>query len=414
MVLLAGGKLLYAHLDTAFTSHTGYCCAGMSHLHPHRRWQTKAHGAQPAGINPTPWLIKFVILRGPHLVLTHVGSHKRFAMGDFIQLLHHKLWLDHLDGAFVCQRFTRTPFFNPAIVLVAMFCGACSSTKETKSGYKYNLVREGDGVVPASGQILVLTMVFKDSKDSVWSDSRKGDFPTMVQRQDTVPQGDVVLEVFQTLTKGDSVTFQVAGKELFEKTFKSLPPPGVDPVGLFTFQIGVTDVISEEDAQKLQSDMMAKMNEKETIKQQAQLAIDTALIVSHLKEKSISAQQTASGIRYVVVKQGKGNMPTQGQTVKINYTGFLLDGRCFDSSIESVAKANNVFSEQRRPYEPLEVVLGYRQVIAGWEEVISLMNKGAKMTVYIPSGLAYGLQGRGELIRENAVLKFDMELLEIK
>ena len=301
-----------------------------------------------------------------------------------------------------------------AVVLVAMFCGACSSTKETKSGYKYNLVREGDGVVPASGQILVLTMVFKDSKDSVWSDSRKGDFPTMVQRQDTVPQGDVVLEVFQTLTKGDSVTFQVAGKELFEKTFKSLPPPGVDPVGLFTFQIGVTDVISEEDAQKLQSDMMAKMNEKETIKQQAQLAIDTALIVSHLKEKSISAQQTASGIRYVVVKQGKGNMPTQGQTVKINYAGFLLDGRCFDSSIESVAKANNVFSEQRRPYEPLEIVLGYRQVIVGWEEVISLMNTGAKMTVYIPSGLAYGLQGRGELIRENAVLKFDMELLEIK
>jgi FKBP-type peptidyl-prolyl cis-trans isomerase FkpA len=301
-----------------------------------------------------------------------------------------------------------------AVVLVAMFCGACSSTKETKSGYKYNLVRVGDGVVPASGQILVLTMVFKDSKDSVWSDSRKGDFPTMVQRQDTVPQGDVVLEVFQTLTKGDSVTFQVAGKELFEKTFKSLPPPGVDPAGLFTFQIGVTDVISEEDAQKLQSDMMAKMNEKEAIKQQEQLAIDTALIVSHLKEKSISAQQTASGIRYVVVKQGKGNMPTQGQTVKVNYTGFLLDGRCFDSSIESVAKANNVFSEQRRPYEPLEIVLGYRQVIVGWEEVISLMNTGAKMTVYIPSGLAYGLQGRGELIRENAVLKFDMELLEIK
>ena len=144
------------------------------------------------------------------------------------------------------------------------------------------------------------------------------------------------------------------------------------------------------------------------------MAIDTALIVSHLKEKSISTQQTASGIRYVVVKQGKGDMPTQGQTVKINYAGFLLDGRCFDSSIESVAKANNVFSEQRRPYEPLEIVLGYRQVIVGWEEVISLMNTGAKMTVYIPSGLAYGLQGRGELIRENAVLKFDMELLEIK
>ncbi len=301
-----------------------------------------------------------------------------------------------------------------AVMLVAMTLFACSTTKETKSGYKYNVVRAGDGKAPETGQILILNMLFKDAKDSVWSDSQKGDFPTMVQAQDSIPPGDIVLEVFQTLTKGDSVTFQVAAQDLFQKTFRSPIPPGVEPEGLFTFEIGVTDIISEDDARKLQNDLMAKMNEKEAEKQKEQLAIDTVLIDNYLKEKSIVAQRTPSGIRYVIEKQGQGATAQQGQTVRINYSGFLLDGRCFDSSIESIARDNNVFNELRKPYEPIEVVLGYRQVIAGWEEAIGLMNKGAKFTVYIPSGLAYGPQKRSDLIAENTILKFDMELVEIK
>lgn len=301
-----------------------------------------------------------------------------------------------------------------AVSFVAMLMMACSATKETKSGYKFNVVREGDGKLPATGQILVMNMVFKDSKDSVWNDSRKGDFPTMVQKQDSVPKGDMVLEIFQMLTKGDSVTFQVAANELFQKTFQSPLPPGIDSTGLFTFQIGVIDVISEEDARKMQNDIMAKLNEKEAQKQQVQLAIDTVLIDNYLKEKSIVAQKTVSGLRYVIEKQGTGDNAQSGQTVRVNYSGFLLDGRCFDSSIESVARANNAFHEERKPYEPIEIVLGYRQVIVGWEEAIALMNKGTKMTVYIPSSLAYGPQKRSDLITENSVLRFEMELVDIK
>jgi FKBP-type peptidyl-prolyl cis-trans isomerase FkpA len=301
-----------------------------------------------------------------------------------------------------------------AVSVVAMLMMACSATKETKSGYKFNIVREGDGKLPATGQILVLNLMFKDAKDSVWSDSRKADFPTMVQKQDSVPQGDIVLEVFQMLTKGDSVTFEVAAKDLFEKTFKSPPPPGVDTAGVFTFQIGVVDVISEEDAKKMQAEFMAKLNEKEAQKQVEQLAVDTVLIDNYLKANSIVAQKTASGLRYVIEKQGQGANAVSGQTVRVNYSGFLLDGRCFDSSVESVARANNVFNEQRMPYEPIELVLGYRQVIQGWEEGITLMNKGSKITLFVPSGLAYGPQQRSELITANAVLKFEMELVDIK
>jgi FKBP-type peptidyl-prolyl cis-trans isomerase len=91
----------------------------------------------------------------------------------------------------------------------------------------------------------------------------------------------------------------------------------------------------------------------------------------------------------------------------------LLNGKYFDTSIESEAKKNNLYT-QGRPYSPLELTVGAQQVIPGWEEAIQLMNKGAKMTVYIPSTLAYGNQRRGDVIAENSVLVFDMELIEVK
>lgn len=299
-------------------------------------------------------------------------------------------------------------------VLVAMLSVACSDTKETPSGYKYTLLRKGDGVVVKPGQILIMDFLFMDGKDSVWNDSRKAAFPTMVMAQDSVPAGDGVLEIFQLLSKGDSVTFKIPAKMLFEKTFRSPPPPGVDSTSSFTFHIGVTDIVSEEKAREIQNAIVAKQNEKAMLAETEQLVKDTTLIENHLKEKSLVAQKTPTGIRYIITKPGKGENPKTGQSVKVNYTGYLLDGTCFDSSVESIARANNVFNEARKPYEPLEVVLGYQQVIPGWEEALGLMNKGAKMTVYIPSTLAYGPQGRGEVIVGNSILKFDMEMIEIK
>lgn len=301
-----------------------------------------------------------------------------------------------------------------AVGLVAMLAMACSNSKETPSGYKFTVVRKGDGVATKTGDILVMNMLFKDSKDSVWSDSKEMGYPTMVQKQDSVPGKDPILEVFQMLTKGDSVNFQVSAKDLFEKTFRQPIPPNVDSTGVFTFLIGVTNVVNEEEARKIQSDIMAKLNEKEMAKQAEQLAKDTVIIDNYLKEKSILAQKTASGLRYVIENPGKGDNARPGQTVRVNYSGFLLDGRCFDSSIEAVAKANNIYNEARAPYEPIELTLGYRQVIPGWEETLSLMNKGSKVTVFIPSTLAYGAQRRSELIAENTILRFEMELVDVK
>ena len=294
-----------------------------------------------------------------------------------------------------------------------LLCMACSNEKETPSGLKFTLLRKGDGIKLDSGKYLVLSMIFKDGKDSVWNDTRKNGMPAVIQMQLSIPKGDAVMEAIMMMSKGDSVTFKISAKTLFEKTFRNPIPPSVDSTSSFTFNIGLEDVLNQEQVQKRQEEMVAKQNQDYVKQQEQQLASDVETIDNFLKEKGITAEKTDSGLRYIITKPGKGENAKPGKSATINYSGYLLNGKFFDSSIESVARLNNVFTDGRT-YEPYTVVVDAGSVIKGWEEVMKLMNKGSKITVYIPSTLAYGNQRRSEEILENSILVFDMEMVEIK
>ncbi|KYG83889.1 hypothetical protein AWN68_00935 [Roseivirga echinicomitans] len=108
-------------------------------------------------------------------------------------------------------------------------------------------------------------------------------------------------------------------------------------------------------------------------------------------------QTTASGLQYKVMQEGAGASPKAEDTVTIHYTGKLLDGTIFDSSIGG---------------EPLTYPVN--QFIAGWIEGLQLMKIGGKVELYIPSNLAYGESGISGAIPPNAALIFEIELLEIK
>jgi FKBP-type peptidyl-prolyl cis-trans isomerase FklB len=107
---------------------------------------------------------------------------------------------------------------------------------------------------------------------------------------------------------------------------------------------------------------------------------------------------TASGLQYKVLKEGSGPSPKETDTVVTNYRGTLIDGTEFDSSY----KRN----------EPASFPVN--RVIKGWTEALQLMKPGAKYQLFIPSSLAYGERGAGQLIGPNATLIFDVELLSIK
>jgi FKBP-type peptidyl-prolyl cis-trans isomerase len=109
------------------------------------------------------------------------------------------------------------------------------------------------------------------------------------------------------------------------------------------------------------------------------------------------ATKTASGLRYEVVAAGEGDKPTASSTVKVHYTGRLLNGTVFDSSVERG--------------EPAQFRLD--QVIPGWTEGLQLVGKGGKLKLHIPSDLAYGDAGRPSIPPASALV-FDVELLEIE
>ncbi len=120
---------------------------------------------------------------------------------------------------------------------------------------------------------------------------------------------------------------------------------------------------------------------------------------SHLEAnaKRPEVVTTPSGLQYEVLVEGNGPQPTAQDQVKVHYTGRLIDGTVFDSSVERGEPAT----------------FGVTQVIPGWVEALQLMKAGSKWRLHIPSNLAYGPQGAGGVIGPNSTLIFDVELLEV-
>jgi len=114
--------------------------------------------------------------------------------------------------------------------------------------------------------------------------------------------------------------------------------------------------------------------------------------------KNDSVVQTQSGLQYMVLKEGNGAKPGPTDEVTVHYTGRLLDGTVFDSSVERGEPATF----------PLD------KVIAGWTEGLQLMSEGSEYRLFIPSELAYGSKGSGDKILPNSTLIFDVQLIKVE
>lgn len=162
-------------------------------------------------------------------------------------------------------------------------------------------------------------------------------------------------------------------------------------------------VMSDESARSF---IMMFINQRETEKaaQQAELNKETYKVyiaeneafLAKNKEKS-GVTVTNSGLQYEIIKMGTGPKPTSESTVKVHYTGTLIDGTEFDSSVKRGEPAQFPVSG----------------VIPGWTEGLQLMPVGSKFKFYLPESIAYGANGAGEMIKPFSTLVFEVELLEI-
>jgi len=109
----------------------------------------------------------------------------------------------------------------------------------------------------------------------------------------------------------------------------------------------------------------------------------------------------------------EGRQAAVRDTLYVDYTGFLLDGSIFDTSVEQVARDNGLYN-QNRPYEPFRIELGVSMVIDGWHIALSQMREGEKAIALIPSFYAYGSRGSAPVIPPNAVLAFELDLISVR
>jgi FKBP-type peptidyl-prolyl cis-trans isomerase FkpA len=157
-------------------------------------------------------------------------------------------------------------------------------------------------------------------------------------------------------------------------------------------------LLSEEQLEKALKNYDQKINEASAKKAaddaKANLEKGKKFLEENAKKKGVTV--TKSGLQYEVITEGKGPKPKASDMVKVHYTGTLINGTKFDSSVDRK--------------EPAEFPLDH--VIPGWTEGVQLMNVGSKYKFYLPSELAYGEQGAGS-IPANSVLVFEVELLSI-
>jgi len=144
--------------------------------------------------------------------------------------------------------------------------------------------------------------------------------------------------------------------------------------------------------------MQELMVEVQRVRSLKNLSAQKEFLEKHKTEDDVVS--TASGLQYIFLAEGSGPVAKDGDTVSVHYTGTLVDGMKFDSSVDK--------------NQPLVTVLSEGQLIQGWIEMLRLMKKGSKVKVWIPSNLGYGEAGKPPFIAGNSLLIFDMELLDIK
>lgn len=174
---------------------------------------------------------------------------------------------------------------------------------------------------------------------------------------------------------------------------------GIKEVNLEAFSKGLADILGNKTPDMSYDEAKNVINEYFTKLQEERVEINKKAGDEFLKinKEKAGVVVLASGLQYEILKKGEGKTPAASDTVKVHYTGTLIDGTVFDSSVQRG--------------EPAQ--FGVTQVIPGWVEALQLMPVGSKWKLAIPSELAYGAQGAGQSIEPNSTLIFEVELLDI-
>ncbi len=289
-------------------------------------------------------------------------------------------------------------------VITFAACGPKSDIdgyKKTESGLHYKFEKENKGAQQVQmGDVLVAEMTLRLDDSVIFSNM--GNPQRLFEVTKSVFPGDIN-EGLLMLHSGDVATFAIEADSMANY----FPMPPFYKTGTKSkvyYDITLSSIVTKADIDKEKAEFEAKMEQAKKD--------EPELIAKYIADNHITQKPAENGLYIIEKKKGNGPKVENGKAVKINYTGKLLDGKVFDTSVETIAQEAGIYNPQR-PYEPLSYVVGEMSLIPGWEQAVATLKQGSVATVIIPSELGYGARGT-QGIPPFSPLVFDLEIISVQ
>ncbi|MDF2455855.1 MAG: FKBP-type peptidyl-prolyl cis-trans isomerase [Cytophagaceae bacterium] len=260
--------------------------------------------------------------------------------------------------------------------------------KVTETGLQYHFYKDVKGTNAVAENVIKVNFQMYTSTDSLLRDTWKESGAITAYAQKPGYKASLE-EAFLMMSPGDSAAFLINADSMFEKAIRAPMPEFIKKGSNFKFIVKMEGVYTKEEYEALVKKEEAELVGKED-----------KTIQDYMAKNNLKGVKQPSGLYYVQTQPGTGVRAEAGKSVSVHYTGKLLNGTKFDSSLDRNA--------------PFDFALGQGQVIKGWDEGIALMSVGEKGLLLIPSALGYGTRGAGGSIPPNSVLIFEVELLDVK
>lgn len=290
-------------------------------------------------------------------------------------------------------------------ILLFVFAFSCNNTSDlgnklTINKGRYKIIDEKGGEKANPGDYIIYSVLFKDNNDKVFMDKRDKNHLLREQvLRDTAFYKDLtaVSEVLYKLAKGDSAIITVPLTE--DQKIQELK--NSDTIFFF---LKVVDIVDPEGMRDIIEDEFLKQDAEATEARIKQIAIDQTIMKTwddynkgKLKNK---LKYTKTGIKYIILEDGKGEKAKLGEKVKFGFYGMThKDASAFENS----------FGRDK----DLELIVGDKKVIVGWDEALQEMNEGMKAVFFIPAKLGFGKEGLSPIIPPNSDLVFYIEMHKI-
>jgi FKBP-type peptidyl-prolyl cis-trans isomerase len=278
-----------------------------------------------------------------------------------------------------------------AISILVISCGKRDNQdfKTADNGLQYQFHQKHDNTdAPQRGDVVILSMRYEDEDGNVLFDTKDMDRTYMQTIKAPSHPGGSFEDALSMMHVEDSASFKINAHDFLKFSMKQDNiPDKLDPESDILVHVKLKNILSKDNYGEQISKNLHVSEKKEM-----------ELLDNYLEITNTQASPDSTGLYVITLKEGNGEYPEPGDRLTVHYTGTFISGKPFDTSLGK---------------EPIQFTLGKEEVIEGWDRGLQKVREGGKARLIIPSKLAYGKEGKGEILPYSTLI-FEIELIDVQ